>query len=173
MSNAQQNRSHLFLIVGLVIAISFVAIIALFAFVGWGVMTGQISDTKVLPGNKLPPRIAKTVAGLAGFVPGERITYFYSATMTPEGDGNLITDQRVISYFDDGVDARCDWIAIEDITAVHFDKSENWLEDSTIVVTSSDGTELTLYASNESDGDTRFVEAIRTAAKLDSGQPSN
>lgn len=132
-------------------------------------MTGHVADTKVLPGNKLPPRVAETVAASAGLAQGERILYFYSTAMTPEGDGNLVTDQRVISYVNDGTDAWCDWIAIEDITAVHFDKSESWLDDSTIVVVSSDGTELTLYASNEGGGDVRFVDAIRAAAKLDGG----
>lgn len=169
MSNDQPFTSRLFIIIALVISLPVIGIVALFGFVGVGLLTGHVADTKVLPGNKLPPRVAKTVAESAGLAPDERILYFYSTAMTPEGDGNLVTDQRVISYVDDGTDSWCEWIAIEDITAVYFDKSESWLDDSTIVVTSSDGTELTLYASNEAGGDVRFADAIRTAAKRDGG----
>ena len=68
-------------------------------------------------------------------------------------------------------DAWCDSIAIDDIVSVDFFKSESWLEDSTIIVTSSDGSELTLYASSEGGGDVRFVNAIRSAAKLDGVWP--
>ena len=169
MSNAQPASPRLLLIVAAVIGLALFAIVSLFGVVGWGLMTGRVADTKVLPGNKLQPRIAQTVSASAGLAPGERILYFYSAAMTPEGDGNLLTDQRVISYVDDGTDAWCSSIAVDDIVSVDFIKSDSWLEDSTIVVNSSDGSELTLYASNEGGGDARFVDAIRRAAKLDGG----
>ena len=169
MNHAQPTSSRLVLIVAALIASVLIAIISLFGFVGWGLMTGRFADTKVLPGNKLPSRIAQTVSASAGLAPGERILYFYSSAMTPEGDGNLLTDQRVISYVNDGTDAWCDSIAVDDIVSVHFTKSDNWLDDSTIVITSSDGSELTLYASSEGGGDDRFVNAIRSAAKMDGG----
>ncbi|MEO0477572.1 MAG: hypothetical protein AAF085_16635 [Planctomycetota bacterium] len=167
MSTDGQHRPGLLGIIGLAAAVACIAFIALISFLGWGIVTGRVSETKVLAGNKLPPRLVKVVSASAGLNPGERIIYFYSAAIMPAGDGNLLTDQRVISYVDDGTDAWCDWIAIEDIIAVNFDKSESWLDDSTIVVTSSDGSEITLYASSEGGGDVRFVDAIRKAAKLD------
>ncbi|MDM4019503.1 hypothetical protein [Roseiconus lacunae] len=169
MSTAKPAPSRLLLIVAAVIALPLFAIVTLIGAVGWGLMTGRVADTKVLAGNKLQPRITQTVSASAGLAPGERILYFYSTAMTPEGDGNLLTDQRVISYVDDGTGAWCSSIAIDDIESVDFIKSDSWLEDSTIVVTSSDGSELTLYASNEGDGDAQFVDAIRRAAKLDGG----
>lgn len=169
MSNAQPASSRLFLAVATLIALLLIAVVSLFGAVGWGLMTGRIADTKVLPGNKLQPRIVKTISPSAGLAPGEQIQYFYSSAMTPTGDGNLLTNQRVISYVNDGTDAWCSSIAIDDIVSVNFIKSDGWLEDSTIVVTSSDGSELTLYASNEGGGDEQFVEAIRRAAKLDGG----
>lgn len=165
----RQRRSTIPVIIGLAVGLPAAALILVFGFVGWGLMTGRVADTKVLPGNKLPPRVARTVAASAGLTPGERILFFYSAAITPEGDGNLMTDQRVISYVDDGTGAWCDSISVDDIVSVHFGKSDSWLEDSTIIVTSSDGSELTLYASTEGGGDDRFVEAIRSAAKLDGG----
>ena len=171
MSIDRQSRSNIPTIIGIAVALPVAALMVVFGFAGWGLMTGRVADTKVLPGNKLPPRVASTVAALAGLTPGERILFFYSAAVTPEGDGNLMTDQRVISYVDDGTDAWCDSIAVDDIVSVQFVKSESWLEDSTIIVTSSDGSELTLYASSEGGGDVRFVNAIRSAAKLDGGQP--
>jgi hypothetical protein len=168
MSNAKPASFRLYPIVAALIAILLIAVVCLFGVVGWGLMTGHIADTKVLPGDKLQPRVVQSISTSAGLAPGEQIQYFYSAAMTPAGDGNLLTNQRVISYVDDGTDAWCSSIAIDDIVSVNFIKSDSWLEDSTIVVVSSDGSELTLYASNEDGGDERFVEAIRRAAKLDS-----
>ncbi len=173
MSIDRQSKSNVPIIIGIAIALLIAALMAVFGFVGWGLMTGRVADTKVLPGNKLSPRVASTVAASAGLMPSERILFFYSAALTPEGDGNLMTDQRVISYVNDGTDARCDAIAVDDILSVHFVRSNSRLEDSTIIVTSSDGSELTLYASTEGGGDVRFVEAIRSAAKLNGGSPTD
>ena len=169
MHDAQPASSRLLLVVAALIALVLIVIVSLLGFVGWGLMTGRVADTKVLPGNKLPSRISQTVSASAGLAPGERILYFYSSAMTPQGDGNLLTDRRVISYVDDGTDAWCHAIAVDDIVSVDFTKSESWLEDSTIIVMSSDGFELTLFASNEGGGDVGFVDAIRRAAKLDGG----
>ncbi|TVP97514.1 MAG: hypothetical protein EA381_14735 [Planctomycetaceae bacterium] len=165
----RQPTPKTFIIIGVVACLPLAALISVCGVVSWGIVTGRVADTKVLAGNKLPPRVASTVAASAGLAPGERILFFYSAAMTPEGDGNLLTDRRVISYVDDGTGGWCESIAIDDIVSVHFVKSESWLDDSTIIVTSSDGFELTLYASTEAGGDVRFVEAIRSAAKVDGG----
>ena len=171
MNAIEDHRSKLLALVGIVIAVPIIAVLALLGFVGWGLTTGHIADTKVVAGNKLPPRVVKSVSAAAGLEPGERILYFYSSAITPTGDGNLLTDQRVISYVDDGTEAWRESIAIEDVVSVEFKQSVSWLEDSTIVVTSSDGTELTLYACNEGGGDARFVEAIRAAAKQEVKAP--
>ncbi|WP_143549367.1 hypothetical protein [Rhodopirellula bahusiensis] len=167
MSNAQPSYSRPLLILAGLLSIPLMAIIALFAAVGWGLMTGHVADTKVLPGGKLPPRITKIVSASAGLAQDERILFFYSSAMTPEGDGNLLTDRRVVSYVADGTDTWCDSIALDEVESVDFIQSDSWLEDSTIVIVSTDGYELTLYASNEGGGDVRFVDAIRRAAKLD------
>ncbi|HBE68799.1 MAG TPA: hypothetical protein DDW52_11690 [Planctomycetaceae bacterium] len=171
MENVTQSKSRIPLVIGLavgvVIGLPIIAFLGFCVVLGVGMSAGVVADTEVLPGNKLPPRAKKTVVASAGLDPGERIVYFYSAAISPDGDGNLLTDRRVISYVDDGSDRWCESIAIEDIVSVQFDRNEAWFEDSTIIVTSSDGTELELYASNENDGDVKFVDAIKTAAKLD------
>ena len=169
MSIDRQTGSKLLIVIGIAVGLPIAASIVVCGFVGWGMATGRVADTKVLPGNKLPPRLAGVVAESAGLAPGERILFFYSVAMTPEGDGNLLTDRRVISYVHDGTGAWCDSIAVDDIVSIDFVKSNSWLEDSTIIVTSSDGSEITLYASTEGGGDVRFVEAIRSAAKVDGG----
>ncbi|MEM8866290.1 MAG: hypothetical protein AAGF31_12160 [Planctomycetota bacterium] len=169
MSTDHPENSRSQTLLGVAIALPIIAFLMFCGYVGWGLATGLVPDTKVLPGDELPSGLVKVVTKSAGLVPGERIIFFYSAAMTPEGDGNLLTDQRVISYVDDGNNKWADWIAIEDIVEMRFDKSDSWLEDSTIVVTSADGTELTLLASNEGGGDEQFVNAIRAASK--SGAP--
>ena len=167
MNVKPKTKTRLFVIAGIVVAIPVVAIFGLCLFVGLGMTSGHFADTKVLPGDKLPKLVSKTVTESAGLAPGERIVYFYSSAFTPKGDGNLLTNKRVISYVDDGIDQWCESIAIEDIASVHFEQSDNWIDDSTITVVSADGTELTLFASNEADGDAKFAKAIRAAAKLD------
>lgn len=170
VSTEDQRRSSLPVIIGLIVAVPLAALVAIAGFAVWGVLTGRIADSKVLPGNKLPPRLVDTISASAGLKADERILYFYAAALTPAGDGNLLTNQRVISYVDDGTDAWCHWTDNDQIVAVRFDKSDSWIEDSTIVVESSDGSELTLYASSEEDGDDRFFQAIKKAAGLDEEQ---
>lgn len=113
-----RQRNAVAISIGIAVAIPAVVVLAIFGFVGWGMATGRVADTKVVPGNKLPPRVSSAVAASAGLAPGERILFFYSAAMTPEGDGNLLTDQRVISYVDDGTDAWCGSIAVDDIASL-------------------------------------------------------
>lgn len=168
MSSARSASSRLLLVVAIFVGLLIIATVSFFGLVGWGLATGRVADTKVLPGDKLHPRIVQAISKAADLAPGEQIRYFYSSAITPEGDGNLLTDQRVVSYMNDGTDAWCSSIAVEDIVSVEFIKSDNWIEDSIVTVVSSDGTELVLVVSNEDNGDVQFVNAIRRAAKLDS-----
>ncbi|KAA1257115.1 hypothetical protein LF1_55150 [Rubripirellula obstinata] len=169
MNDTRQHGPTVLVTVGAVLALFASGAIALFAFVGWGLTTGRLADTKVLSGNKIPPRIATSVTVAAGLLPGEQISHFYSASMTPQGDGNVLTNKRVISYVNDGSNAWCTSVDLGDIASVRLLASDSWLEDSTIVVTSSDDSELILYASTEDGGDLRFADAIRVAAVDDGG----
>lgn len=165
MEQAKPPPSRLLLATVALIALLLIAILCIVGAVGWGLMTGRITATSVLAGNKLQPRMVQAISTSAGLLPGEKILYFYGAAMFPETDGNLLTNQRVVSYVDDGTAAWSSSVALDDIVSVDFAKSDTWLEDSTITVTSSDGAELMLFASNEGRGDERFVDAIRRAAK--------
>jgi len=169
MNIERRPRSTLRVIAGIAFVLSGAAFVLVIGLVSWGLMTGRLSDTKVLPGNKLAARTVEIVSVSADLGPSERILYYYSTAMTPAGEGNLLTNLRVISYVDYGTDVRRDSIAVEDIVLVEFVQSESWEDDSSIIVTSSDGFELTLYASPEGGADRRFFEAIRRASGLDTG----
>ena len=154
-------------IAGVLFAVAVGLVFALVLAAGVAIQTGHVANTRVVAGNKLPSRVTKLVADRAEFFPGERIRFFYSAAMTPGGDGNVLTDRRVISYVDDGSDAWCEWLMLDDVVAAEFAFRGDFFEDSEIVVAASDGTLLTLYVSAEADGDERFLDAIREAAGLD------
>ena len=132
----------------------------------WAMTTGRIADTKLLPGNKLPPSVTRQVSTSAKLKPGEQVLYFYSTAMTPTGDGNILTNRRVISYVDDGTNAWVSSIALDSVASFDFDRSDSWLEDSVLTVIAEDGTQLVLYLSIEGDGDIRFVDALRSSTGL-------
>jgi len=72
----------------------------------------------------------------------ETVIWFYSADLIDAaGDGNVLTDQRVVSYFEDteGQVAEVDqlyvdWAFLEDITAVRVKLSATFIEDSELQV---------------------------------------
>jgi len=91
---------------------------------------------------------------------GENVLFFYSASFTIRGDGNLFTDQRVISYQDaDGVlDIRD--ATYDEIAEIDFAPAGSWMDDSTITITTQDGTWFVLYVSTWSKGDKRFYKKL-------------
>ncbi len=166
MNQARPNSSRCLIGCALLAAVPIAVLFLVFLVFGFGILSGHIADSKVVTGRKLPARVSKVVKESASLEADEKILYFYSTTITPDGDGNVVTNKRVISYVNDGTDAWCESILIEDIAEVEFLKSDGWLEDSVIVVISNDGTELTLYAATEEKGDERMVKEIRKLAGL-------
>ena len=66
--------------------------------IGFGLQSGYLAGTEVLRGGELPERQRTEIAKIVNLRPGERILYFYCAGFVVAEDGNLITNQRVISY---------------------------------------------------------------------------
>lgn len=76
--------------------------VIMFSLVGMGLltMTGTLPSTEVLPGSRLPSHQVETLLSERIIDEGEQVEYFYSAGLfSILEDGNLLTDQRVISYF--------------------------------------------------------------------------
>ena len=169
MIEANKKYSQLGFVLLLFLGFVAVLTIAVILFVSYGVFTGQLSSTEVLAGVKIPPRQHAEVAKIAGLNPNERITFFYSASMTPAGDGNLVTDQRIASYSVDGSGKWIDDVPLVDVASADIMRGETWVDDSVITVYRRDGTSVILYASRENNGDLRMFKAIQSAIKQNAG----
>jgi hypothetical protein len=97
-----------------------------------------------------------------GLVPGERVLYFYSAGFfSIKPDGNILTDRRVISYWEDPFlgGFYLDSVDLDDIREVEIAYG-NWLSQTAVTVKRHDGSEVRLILSAESGGDRRFLDTL-------------
>ena len=106
-------------IVALLCILGGLAVMAVLIVAGflWALQTGGLASTEVLPGNKVPGQQRNDIAKIVHLENGEQIQWFYSSSMTVFGDGNLLTDRRVVSYQDDGDGPWIEEIAYEDIAS--------------------------------------------------------
>jgi hypothetical protein len=115
----------------------------------------------------------------------ETVIWFYSADLIDAAlDGNVLTDQRVVSYFNDTEgevaekdELYVDWARLEDITAVRVKLSGTFIEDSELQVwreeTAEDGStgedgpgeSLLLYLTADEGIDHLFVEDLVRLAR--------
>ena len=142
------------------LAVALFAALTFLGFVGYGLSTGNLADTAALPQNKIPQNQLSKIAQIVNLRSNENVLYFYSTTMTVSGDGNLFTNERVISYTNDSESPQvydATYSEIEDIT---FTPSTSWLDDSTITITLEDGTTFDLWVSTESGRDKAFHDRL-------------
>jgi hypothetical protein len=125
--------------------------------VGAAIETGMLPDSAARPAGKIPSRQLRQLQEMGVTREGEKVLFFYSgAFLDIRGDGNLFTDQRVISYYDSGGALTIDEASYDEIAEIGLAASDSWLEDSTITIIKRDGTLFVLYVSNESHGDELF-----------------
>ncbi len=109
---------------------------------------------------------------------GERGQWFYTAGIfSIKEDGNLLTDRRVVTYFEDEGEVSLDSVRLEDVVAVRavygefFEDGElhvwssPWIDEETELVYAGDTESLLLFLSEEESLDHRFVEELVMAAK--------
>jgi hypothetical protein len=136
----------------------------LFAVVGIMTMTGALTSTEVLPGTELRAndRAALVEAGIVDA--DEAVRWFYSdAFVSVLGAGNVLTDRRVIRYFEDGDGKLAVYaLALEEIASIELLEPGGALADSVYKVNGHEpDTWLQLALSVENGGDAKFVEALR------------
>ena len=150
------NKSSFTVGCAIYLTIFSIAIFVLLGIVWYGVSSGWLTSTAAIPQNKIPKKQLREIDHIVGLGPTEIVLYFYSTTMTVSGDGNLFTNERVISYTDfQVIDAT--YGEIEEIT---FNQSTSWLEDSTIAIFLLDGTTFSLWVSTESGRDKEFYNRL-------------
>ena len=146
---------------GVTVGIVFISIIVLLMVVGYAIESGRLPDTAAIPASKLHARQINQLEQLNIIKPNEKVHYFYSAAFfSIENDGNLFTDERVISYQE--FDGKLDMYeaTYDEIASIDFQPSGNWMEDSTITITLKDDSWFMLYVSSESKGDISFHKKL-------------
>ena len=127
---------------------------------GLAIQNGIVANPDARPAGKIPARHLRQLQEMGVTRKDETVLFFYSAAFTVRGDGNLFTDQRVISYQEaDGVLEISD-ATYDEIAEIEFLPSGTWLEDSTITVTQHDGSWFVLYISTGSQGDALFYNKL-------------
>ena len=126
-----------------------------------GTETGHFADPDVVPVNKIHPRQVRKLQEMGVIQGGENVQYFYSgAFFSIRGDGNLFTDQRVISYAKYDGELEISNAYYDEVESIDFFPAESWSDDSIIEVTLKDQSWFSLYVSTNEGGDVRFYERL-------------
>ena len=129
------------------------------AVIGFGVMseTGVIPATKAQRGSELPDRDIKWLRENGVILDGEEVQWFYSAALfSISDDGNLFTENAVISYLeleDELVVYAANFAEIEDIDVAW---AEHLLEDTILTISTQEGEGFELWVSSEEELDKAF-----------------
>jgi hypothetical protein len=147
--------------VSLVLALGLVAAAAVAITVLMG--TGHVPDTAAVPGERLPAPTRDFLVEEGLIEPDEQVLYFYSGGfLSLREDGNLFTDRRVISYFEDegGDELIVEQASYPEIADVEVEYGEGFLADSEVTIVRTDGGSFLLLVCNEEGHDRRFVERL-------------
>lgn len=151
---------------GIALGVLFVALLAGVVWLGMQIESGAMPDTMIVAGNKLRTPAREAINKAISLRPGETITFFYSTGLLSwEEDGNLITNQRVVSYMQDEgqlVVEEADYDNIEEITPIF---SEEWIDDTLVWITPKEGDEFMIALSIEDDLDHPAVDYIQKKIK--------
>jgi len=133
---------------------------------------GYIPSTVVTAGNELPEKAIETLIENKIINRGENIALFYSnGVFSYLEDGNLITDKRVISYWEENSKIEIVSINLDDIKQVEVANSESIFEDSIIYVYSNSES-MTLYANTYKSRDLAFIKLLNKYVKKIDDIPS-
>jgi hypothetical protein len=140
------------IVIGLILAAMMGTCVLLFA---------QSPDTKVLDGRQIPKRHVEQIRSLGILDPDERIDYFYSDAMFDIEDGfYLLTDRRVVIY-SRTFDEPAILVPYEEIEEVEGEFSDNWMQDSYVLLTLKNGSGASFPVSPEAGGDRRVFDALK------------
>lgn len=137
--------------------------LVLLLLVGFGFMSivGVVPSTGVVAGTAIRQADRDWLVESNIVAPGEKVLLFYSAGLTSiSEDGNILTDQRVVSY--ETIDGRLEVYAAEyrRIKSIEFGDEGGLLSDAVIVVNTVDGGMFELLVSTEGGGDMKFFDTL-------------
>lgn len=154
-------RSTPLLFIALVIPT--VAIMLGLVVLGVMVESGALVSSEVVAGSELSQADSQMLVDEGIIAPDETVLYFYSTGVTSiSDDGNLLTDQRVISYERvDGVLGvyAAKYEEVEDVIIV---EEGNYIDDTIVEIDTVDGELFFLYLSPIEGGDHAFIKELQS-----------
>ena len=120
-----------------------------------------VPHVAVVEGSRVPPWHVEWMLEQGMLIEDETVVYFYGGGLLSfRIDGNIITDQAVVTYWQEEAETYFDYANYEEITSVDVSYGSSLFEDTTIRVIRSDGAELLLWASTDEGRDHEFVAAL-------------
>ena len=127
-----------------VLAVLFVAIAGFFVWLGVGLESGDVPDTKVLESVEITENILQKIHQIAQLEEGETVEYYYSAGFLDHlDDMNIVTDRRLISYVG-GDTPKVGIVRVDEMVSVTVDVQGGLLADTVLSVTDRQGDEIYL-----------------------------
>ncbi|MHC4895025.1 MAG: hypothetical protein ACYTFV_17105 [Planctomycetota bacterium] len=131
------------------------------SFLAWKVLSKTWPDSAVIVGDKLPAFVPELLLDNGILEPEERILFLYSAAFSDYlDDGNLLTDQRVISYERVDGELRVYSAAFDEVRSVDPLYSQKELEDTRLSIETASGA-FPLLLSTEDGLDQEFIRELK------------
>lgn len=123
---------------------------------------GVLPSTSIVDGEGLRERDRVFLIERGVIEPGETIELFYSAAMwSIKTDGNILTNQRVISYWEENGEFYLYAAYYDEIETVEVEEQGGEWSDTIISVRTLAGEEFRLYLSAEEERDVEFLSRLR------------
>ncbi|QDT89075.1 hypothetical protein [Gimesia algae] len=135
---------------------------------GLGILaeSGAFVDSAVITGDKLSKSDLQLLLDEGIIRPDETVLYFYSAGITSiSDDGNLLTDQRVVSY--ERIEGVLEVYAAkyEDVAEVIIVEEGNFIDDTIVEINTTDDDAFLLFLSPLEEGDQTFINELRNRVR--------
>ncbi len=133
---------------------------AFIAFLYWGMNT---PPTHVVPGRQLNTRYLDRMKELNVLEDGEEVLYWYSDALSDISEGFYFYTESGVTVYSESYETPIISVRYEEIADMILLGSTNLLEDSQVLLTLNDGSDLVFPVSAEGAGDERFFDLMHKA----------
>ena len=162
------RRGFLF---GVLAALGSVAGLVLCAVIAIGVMieTGVLPDTAAVPGSEVSDETLEFLRSEGIIGADETVLFFYSAGLLDVRElGNLVTDQRVVNYWERGEEIEITEATYPEIESIEPTFGSGVLGSSSFLIELHDGSWFELVVPSESQLDREYFEVLESTWKRES-----
>ncbi len=163
--DSPQKSNLMFWVLSALVFVPFLGLVTLGAYYG-----DSLPETYVVTGEEIEEDQLAELHEAKVIDEGEEILLFGSSGIfSVLEEGNILTESRAVSYYEDGGELIVDSIEYGDIKEMYLSHDgEGWLEDTDIDIYGADEEYiLTLMISAEGDGDERFIEVLKNKTGLE------